>query len=156
MNARAISPTNLIRIGLVLIVVLTIALLFGVSVSRAGIEACPPGTILVIVDKEPVCVPVGGDEPNEDEPTFCDFGRHPEKLWSDNPSGHPFERHFCECPGPDVACHPLDTAENDGLYCDEVPGCWAFLITPRDIPFLPVFLVLWPRTFRPLEWRIPL
>jgi hypothetical protein len=47
-------------------------------------------------------------------------------LWSDNPSGHPFERHFCTCPGGDVVCHPLDTLENDGLYCDEVPECWAY------------------------------
>jgi len=71
-------------------------------------------------------VPDAGFNPYGD----CDYGRSPDRLWTDNPDGHPFERPFCDgIVGPDVQKHPLDTPENAGLYCDEVPGCWAYGLT---------------------------
>lgn len=66
--------------------------------------------------------------PPEDD-GLCDFGRDPEKLWADNPDGHPFERPFCDPTGLDVSAsllHAFDTPEHAGKYCDEVPGCWAY------------------------------
>lgn len=72
------------------------------------------------------CAPVPHQEV---EDVACDYGRNPEKLWPENPDdGHPFERKFCDgLVGPDdPPPHPLDSPENEGLYCDEVPECWAY------------------------------
>jgi hypothetical protein len=108
-----IPQNRLLRMGLVALVILSIALVIGISITQAA----------VMNPKPPVVVP---DEPTDDG--LCDYGRNPEKLWGDNPDGHPFERAFCDgIVGPDdPPPHPLDSPENEHKYCDEVPECWAY------------------------------
>lgn len=71
--------------------------------------------------------PYVGDGAATEADASCDYGRNPENVWADNPSGHPFERPFCDGIGVSEGVkHPLDTPENAGKFCDEVPGCWAY------------------------------
>jgi hypothetical protein len=114
MIARLSSRSFALRVGIALLAVLLLTTLFLVGIAYAGQRQPPPP-------------PPPGEPPVDG---LCDFGRNPETLWPDNPSGHPFERHFCDPEGYEFA-HPLDSFETDGLYCDEVPECWAFGIAGR-------------------------